>query len=118
MDLKLTGNRLTIAHGDLVLVDGLEAIAQHVTARLGFFLGEWFLDRSLGVDYYGQVFVKNPEMPKIKDLMRSVILGTPGVDEFTTDLSIDLNNSTRTALVSFSANTVAGALVYDRELSL
>jgi hypothetical protein len=73
--------------GDLALTDGqitltqtlAESVAQHLTLRLSFFLGEWFLDPSEGIPYQTEIFVKNPNLSRITSIYRKVILGTPGV---------------------------------------
>ena len=49
---------LTIRDGDLHIIDGTEAIRQHLQVRLAFFGGEWFLDRGLGVPYFERVLRK------------------------------------------------------------
>ena len=47
-----------IVNGDLQLVGAGPAILQHILQRLGIFLGEWFLDNTIGVPYFQQVLVK------------------------------------------------------------
>lgn len=44
MDLKLdiASDDIDVSTGDLVLVEGTDAIIQHLQIRLRFFLGEWF----------------------------------------------------------------------------
>jgi len=52
-DLDISGNHLT-------LTDGIEAIRQHLKVKFQIFLGEWFLDESVGVPYFQQIFVLHP----------------------------------------------------------
>lgn len=119
MDLALdpqTGD-LLLESGNLRLTSGLDAIAQDVTIRLRFFLGEWFLDTRVGVPYFQEILVKNPNIPRVTQLLRQVVQETPGVtsvDRF--DFSFDA--ATRKASVAFTASTTAGQLTYDQELIL
>lgn len=79
-----------IVGGNLTIVDGTDAIAQHLLIRLRFFKGEYQLDRSIGVPYFEDIFVKNPSLVVVRAIMREVILETPGVLEITRfDLSVD-----------------------------
>lgn len=119
MDLALdpqTGD-LLLESGRLRLATGLDAIAQDVTMRLRFFLGEWFLDTRIGVPYFQDILVKNPNIPRATQLLRQVVQETPGVtsvDRF--DFTLDAQ--ARKASVAFSASTTTGQLTYDRELIL
>lgn len=119
MDLALdpqTGD-LLLESGRLRLATGLDAIAQDVTMRLRFFLGEWFLDTRIGVPYFQEILVKNPNIPRVTQLLRQVVQETPGVtsvDRF--DFTLDAQ--ARNASVAFTASTTAGQLTYDRELIL
>jgi hypothetical protein len=99
VDLKLdaTGD-LDLTDNEFSLVTGAEAVAQDVRSRLLFFLGEWFLDTRLGVDWFGTVLVKNPNWPAIHAMFRKVIRETPGVREVT-HLTFDFNAGTRTLVM-------------------
>ena len=116
MDLQLTASSLAMTNGDLVLVDGIDAIAQDLTTRLRFFLGEWFLDQGMGIDFYGKILVKNPSMPDIIPMFAKVIKTTAGVKSIKQALSYSYAGATRTMSISFKADTVVGPLVYAREL--
>ena len=118
MDLGLTAGELSLVNGDLVLLDGIDAIAQDVTTRLQFFLGEWFLDTAAGIPYLQKILVKNPSLPVVGNLLRRTILGTPGINSFTQDLAFTYTGTTRSMSVSFKADTVAGPLTYTGELVL
>jgi hypothetical protein len=116
MDLKLgTDDDLVLKNDDLVLVDGVDAIAQDVLCRLRFFAGEWALDTRIGVPYYQEILGQKPQAPAIKGIFREVISGTPGITEVQ-DLSWDYDGSTRLLSVSFSGQTTAGPIVFDEEL--
>lgn len=116
MDLQLNGSSLVVENGDLVIVDGIEAIAQDVTARLRFFLGEWFLDTRVGIPFYQRILVKNPSMPDVIAILTQVVRNTAGILEITEGLSYSYSGATRTMTVSFKAKTTSGPLVYSEEL--
>ena len=92
--------------GDLALpariVRGPDAIIQRLSARLRFFLGEWFLDRRLGVPYYRDVLVKNPSIPLVTSVFRRVVAGTPGIDRVHS-FTARLDASRRELTASFEA---------------
>lgn len=81
MDLKLTTlDDIDFSTDDAVLLDGIEAIAQHVKIRLRFFFSEWFLDQRIGVPYYKDILIKNANENIIREILRKVIVETPGID--------------------------------------
>lgn len=92
--------------GDLAIpvriIRGPEAIIQRINSRFGFFLGEWFLDRRLGVPYYRDVLVKNPSIPLVTSVFRRVLAGTPGVERVLS-FKASLAPATRTLTASFEA---------------
>ena len=117
MDLKIdtsTGD-VAIENGELVLLDGSEAIAQHLRVRLQFFLGEWFLDRRIGVPYYQKLLGQKPNTTTVKALMRQVIAATPGIETIN-DLTVDYDGATRVLSISFRSETSEGPLDFSEEL--
>lgn len=97
--------------GRFYAVSGAEAVAQRVRMRLGRWLGEWFLDTRLGVDYRGRVFVKKPDLTAIGSLFRTQILTTPGVLNIK-DFALDWNRATRMLTLTFTARTEWGSLEF------
>lgn len=61
------------------LVEGVDAIVQNMRIRLRFFLGEWFLDQRLGVPWIQRIFVASPDIRDVDQILRRVILSTPGI---------------------------------------
>lgn len=118
MDIKLTPAwDIAIENDTMVLVDGLDAIAQDIQARLLFFLGEWFLDRRIGVPYFEKILGQKPRLPVIKSIFRQAILTTPGVLAVN-DLLVDYDGQGRRLSVSFNATTDQGVITFNRELIL
>jgi hypothetical protein len=119
MDIALdtaTGD-IRLVDGDLLLLDGADAVAQRLAIGLQTYQGEWFLDDRVGVPYLQRILVKNPNVSDVSDVLRRAILATPGVvslDRF--DLA--LGGASRTARLSFAASTTSGPVLFDRELIL
>jgi len=111
MDIKLntTTHDLTLSNGDLVLVDRVDAIQQHVKQRYLFFFGEWFLDNTKGVPYYQSIFVKNPNLDLIDATLRNVALQTPGILQLNS-FDFGYDNATRTISPSFQAESSDGPI--------
>ncbi|TNC14928.1 hypothetical protein FF100_04960 [Methylobacterium terricola] len=76
-----TKNDLTLDEtGNLRMVYDAEAVGEHARQRLMFFKGEWFLDPSIGVDWFGQVLgFASSRMQVAEAIVKRVILQTPGV---------------------------------------
>lgn len=107
-NLKLaTDGDLDFSTGNLQIVTGTAEIAQKVSVRLKFFLGEWFLDQRLGIPYFQQVFIKNPQFSVLNNLFRGVVVNTPGIAEVQS-FSLALNSATRTLTVTFLARASTG----------
>lgn len=117
MDLKLQGDDLAIEKGDLVLVDGREAISQHLRLRLSMFKGEWFLDQRVGIPYFQSILVKNPNLAVVRGIYSKAITTTPGVTAVD-KLEVILDHDTRRLRVSFTAQTSDGPVVYDEEVEI
>jgi hypothetical protein len=117
-DLKL--DEIThdlVTDTDLQLVSGIDYYAQKVKIVLWFFLAEWFLDTSKGINYIGQVFGKNPNLTLIDNLFKIAILEIDGFLEllqYDSDFDIPLRKLT----VDFKADTDAGELSQTQEVSL
>jgi hypothetical protein len=109
-DLQLTaGGDLLIQANDLVLNSGQTALEQDLASRLRTVRGEWFLDTSVGLPYFEDVFVKKPNLNAFRTELRAAIEATPGVVEVTA-LDLKLDNSTRQLAITFNARTDLGEL--------
>jgi hypothetical protein len=111
MDLKLdrTTNDIYVVDGDLVLVTASEAIVQFVKQKLRTFLGEWFLDLSIGVPYFEEVFKKAPNLTVIDAAIKDQILSTPGIVELL-EFTMDAEPATRLLRIEFKARAIEGVI--------
>lgn len=102
-DLALdTFGNLDLTNDDLSFVTGADAVAQHLRIRLRFIRGEWFLDQRVGLPYFEQVWVKNPNLGAVQATYRRAITTTPGVESLERfDQSFD--PATRELTITFSA---------------
>jgi hypothetical protein len=110
-DLALgTDGDLELEGGDLQLASGIEAVRQDATARLRFIRGEWFLDATVGLPYFTDVFVKAPDLARLRVLFGAELRATPGVGEVT-DLALDFDRAARQLTWRFRATSDLGEVV-------
>lgn len=109
-DLKLNSRHdLFIKDRKLVLVDGVNQKAQQIKVVLLTFLGEWFLDITIGLPYFDEILVKNPDSSRIQAIFRKKIIQIKGVQSVE-QLSLNFNRQTRELSVQFSARTDEGVI--------
>ena len=97
-----TNWRLTLSNAELM--------QQKLRNRLKIVQGEWYLDTLLGLPYFSQIFVKNPNWQLVTSLIKKLILGTNGVLQIVAfGLTIDAAN--RKLDGSFSVQIESGEIV-------
>lgn len=108
--------------GDLVLTSdkdpaGTHPILQNILQRCRLLYGEFFMDTSVGVPYFQQLFGQGAVTDDFEAALQNVILGTPGVMSLLQwSASVDLK--TRVLTVIFSAQTTTGEVTYNGPVSL
>ncbi|QNS14577.1 hypothetical protein [Mannheimia bovis] len=110
IDLKLDSQHdLMVKEGKLVLVSGVNLVAQRVKITLLTFLGEWFMDTTIGIPYLEQILVKPADKTKLENIFRKKILSVNGVNKI---ISIDtlINRTERLLQIKFSVETGEGVL--------
>ena len=107
--LNQTTGDLEITNNSLALTTAREAIRQHLQCRFRLFLGEWFLDIDQGVPWFQDVLQKQSSFAVVKEILKTVILDTPGVIEITT-FEFEYNGTTREATLTFSCLTEEGEI--------
>ena len=94
-DLNITAN------GDIQLT---ESVRQAVRIRLLWFFSEWRFSPQLGVPYFEDVLIKNPNIRRIRAIIRREAMSVRQVREVR-DLQINIGAQTRTAIISFEVLT-------------
>jgi hypothetical protein len=109
--LNLTTRELDYASNDGFIVIQKAQVAQNISNRLRLIYGEWFLDTRLGVPWFENVFVKNPDMSAVDIIIKSVISETPEVTVITT-YSSTLNRALRKLSIAFQVSTIYGDIKF------
>jgi len=108
--LSTVDRDILIEDDELSIVDGDDALVQHLVLRLQFFLAEWFLDQRIGVPYLEKILVKNPNLVAVRNIFREVILETPGIETITRfDLTVD--PITRKLTLDFTCTKTEGGIL-------
>jgi hypothetical protein len=99
-------------------VSGIEYVAQCLKIRLQFFLGEWFLNTTLGVPYFQEILVKNPNRIAVNNYIKMTILKSPNIKEIT-QYNADFNvGQERKLKIQFSAITDYGVLNFNETFAV
>lgn len=106
---------LKIGKQDLSLATESDELAQHLGIRLRFIQGEWFLDTTTGIPFFESIWIKNPDINFVDDVLKSAILETDGVTELI-EFESTFDNLQRTYTVTFKANTIYGEVTQTLEL--
>ena len=92
-DIDITDGRLTI-------VGGADAVRQRWLIYIRTFLGEWFLDTTIGVPFVQSLFTKAISRQTIKQIFTTATLEVPGILQVVSVIVDSLNVATRFAEVT------------------
>lgn len=95
----------SIVNGDFSTVAGAAAVPQGIRIRVGMFLGECYLDESIGVDYLGVILVKNPDPLVVRAELQSPIADTPDVTNVSGAGLVE-DPETREASITYAADSI------------
>lgn len=103
-DVKLNEcGDVDIQNRDLVLIRGVDAIRQSWLIHIRTFLGEWFLDPSIGLPYLQKMFGKAVSRATLKQLFTTASLQVPGVLQVVGVQVNDIDPVTRSVDVTVTA---------------
>lgn len=96
-----------IVNGDFAFAEGADAVPQGIRIRLGMFLGECYLDESVGVDYLGSILdVKNPDPLVVRGLLQDQIAQTPDVTNVVGAELVQADDGSREASIDYQVDTI------------
>jgi hypothetical protein len=94
-DLDLKGGAVRLCHG-------AEAVAQLWAFHITMFRGEWFQDRSLGIDYQNDILEKGVNPAVVRAIFATATRAVPGVADVR-DMRLSLDRTTRELTVQAEA---------------
>lgn len=108
IDIKVDDNdNIVLENGDIAIVKDIEEIEQSLKIRLQMWLGEWFLDESLGLDFLGKIRKKNYSLQEVDKEIKRVIIETFGVVRILTYFSeVKKEDNLEKLKVKFSVSTI------------
>src|SRR4030042_1762516 len=110
-DLKLdeTTGDIVVENGDIVLIEDLDVVAQHIRVRLRTILGEWYLDTSKGVDWFGVIFSKESPRGMAEATLRAAVETDDHVRELA-KFAATFDGTTRNLAIELEASTDFGTV--------
>ena len=84
------------------------SVRQDVKIRLQWFFEEWRFGPEFGLPYFEEVFVKNPNVDHIAQIVREEAAKAEGVTEVR-NVRVTYDNNTRNALIAFMLITEYGS---------
>lgn len=111
-DVKLDG-----VAGDQALIFGLDGIASDLKSAWQQVKGEWFLDLNEGLDWFGVVFRKNPNLGAISGEFARVAALVPGVVRLRSFIP-SIDTATRTLTASYEAEADTGLVFGEQDVVL
>lgn len=113
-DIALTDDgELLFIDGDLRLVNGIDYIKQTIKRSLQFFLGEWFLNLTIGVPYFQKILIKNPNKLDVVSYLKRAVLLTEGVQSMESFELYTIENEPRQLGMKFHVITSYGRILFD-----
>jgi hypothetical protein len=114
--------------GDIVVdefvnISLTDSIRQAVVIHLRWFLDEWRFAPQFGMPYFEEILVKNPNLERIKTIIRDECMTVDGVKDIT-DISVAFEcqspviDITRSRKAVFLFNIVTAEEIYREEVSI
>lgn len=94
-----------------------QSLAQRLTVKLRTWLGEFYLDSSVGMPYLESIFGKNRSLDSIKAIFQDAIIEEDEVEQLVT-LNVSLDKANRILSVTFNVRSASGDELIPVELQL
>jgi hypothetical protein len=98
---------LVVTDGEFEIVEAEDEVAQRVAVATKTHLGEWTFDTDLGLPWIGEILVRDPNIPRIRNRFSALWSGIAGVDKVLS-LGLEFDESARELTVTGSIRTVFG----------
>jgi hypothetical protein len=115
-DIKLDASGdIDVTDSTFSLVTGRDAIAQNLSIALQWFAGEWFINRRLGIQYFGRILIRGFNDADVTEIFRNELLGVQGVTGIVS-LDLDLDAETRQLTVVGKVTSIDGEIDFSEVL--
>lgn len=101
-----------VVDSDLYLVVDQPQVVQHIRQRLQTFLGEWFLDLTVGVPWFQRILGKVQYISTVTTILKATVAETTGVKEVTS-FTVAAADAERTLRCTFSCVLTSGETLSD-----
>ncbi len=113
---RTTGD-VSIVGGDFIgITDPLDAAAQDLSQALHTYYGEWFLDLDIGVPYFQQILVKNPDGDIVDGVLKAAIAARPGVISII-GFDLNYNGATRKLTLTCAVQYYNGVINFNEVIA-
>jgi len=110
-------NDIVITKRNLTMTSDIGALAQLCESNLLMIKGDYFLDKTLGIPYVSQVFVKTSDRSLVDSFFKNTLLETEGVNSIISYTG-EYIGATRTYAIKFTVDTVLGEVSGDTALEV
>ncbi len=110
-------NDVVLSKRNLITVSDIEALAQLCESKLLMLKGDYFLDKTKGIPYISQIFVKTSDKSLVDSFFKNTLLEIEDINSIIS-YSGDYIGSTRTYKIKFVVDTVLGTISGDTELEV
>jgi hypothetical protein len=107
---------LAIIDNKMHLVEDNDEIQQRLKQNLKTFLGEWFLDTTLGIPYFQLIFQTHTPISIIEDIFKDEILKTKGIVELLEFSLKKYDKKTRKLTIDFKVKTLNGSIALREDI--
>lgn len=101
---------LMIRDGQLVMVEGRDAIAQDLSVCLRWFKDEWFLDRRLGLPWFQRILGHEEGAAIAEVVLRHACLQRPGISTVERCV-VTVDTEARDLLVDLAVRSIDGDVI-------
>lgn len=100
---------LSITAGDFTITQSSNATAQRLALRLRSFQGDSFLNPDFGINYYGDILVKNPDLLIVQSAFVDQIAAVPRITGIT-EFNLEFEPSIQHLDIDFKVTTQDGSI--------
>lgn len=86
---------------DIILAN---SVRQKINIRLRWFFQEWRWDDEAGIPYFEYLFIKNPDLDQVKEIIEEQIFNVDEVTEVN-NVSIEIDSKNRGATITYEVAT-------------